>query len=549
MGTKNWAHQSSLYHLSMIGDLLYGYAISFGYRKFSRLWKQFKIDNVYTLHRLIIACAAFTNPKDLWNRHDIQLSSNTMAQAQENLTVILKTTPWSTSASVTNNNDHPKVILVPGSFSDHVIQILEKEIRPSFANKQAEKVVHRAQTTISTHQEKMKQAIRTIEPGNEDNSGAAIITEVKTKSLIQHEPRQPRFRIAPVGDTPNEEEEIWAALDNESEGQDLLSQPRRWNKNFLESIAVAEWCAQQPIQDTSRVHEVFMLLVGPILAMTDSLQKRYQIRGLDMLTRFLIQYHHPVDASDCCGSKLGGLCQVTVDSRIWIKIFERTGMDQLLDRNLRPLLAPAQSAGSAEETERERNDGLEALQAAFRAYLTLILVNTEPNDMPTSLTDDARPGSVGRMGLQGGVNVNSNSTPPISVETVFMNGVLGSFMRANNSKEYQMLVLEWMKRLVSPVISFDFILEQLSQNQSTTTRQCLDSKRDGSCSKTELGFQGVYGMGPLTIKYLPSLLQHIRNILQYPFPTSSAMGRLDTLNLAYKASEALYAIMEVSRPR
>ncbi|KAF9950390.1 hypothetical protein BGZ72_007959 [Mortierella alpina] len=503
------------------------------------------IDNVYTLHRLMIACAAFTNPEDLWNRHDISISSKTIVQAYKNLDRISRSTPWSDTGlgtpSSTAADDH-HLILVPGNFSSHVLQILNEEIRPCFANKQAEKMAHRAHSTISQHQGKIRQAVETGTNGSPETT--TTISSTKNENVVYHQ-QQPsttlsahqRFKIAPIGDTPNDEDEMWTVLDDESE-QHLASQPRRWNRNFFESVAIVEWCAQQPIQDVSRIHEVFMLLVGPILAMVDSPQKQHSIRGLDILTRFLIQYYYDGDSS--VGSSKG-----PVDSRIWIKIFERTGIDQLLDRNLRPLLAPVH-ATPTDDDEPGANVQLEALQAAFRAYLTLVLANTEPENQPSSTVDGARPNSYG--GVHAGKAGDTNGSP-LSVETLFLQGVMGSFMRANNSGEYQMMVLEWMRRLVAPVISFDFILEQLPQNQLRVIPYSESSSDKQPVACTQTGIPAIYGMGALTIKYLATLMQHICNIFQYPFPSPSSTGRLEALDLACKASEALYAVMEVSQPR
>lgn len=496
----------------------------------------------------MLACAAFTNPKDLWNKHEVSISSKTIAQAYKNLDQISTSTSWS-DAGLSNpfykTDGHPHSILVPGNFSSHVIEILDQEIRPCFTNRQAEKMIHRAQSTISTHQGKIRQA---VEIGTDGRSEATTtVASSKNLDVVQQSSTalsaRQRFRIAPIGDTPNDEEELWTMLDDESE-QHLASQPRRWNKNFFESVAIVEWCAQQPIQDNSRIHEVFMLLVGPILAMMDSPTKQHSIRGLDILTRFLMQYHHDGASSGRKDSGPGGSTG-PVDPRIWIKIFERTGIDQLLDRNLRPLLAPPTS-GPTSDYEPGANVHLEALQAAFRAYLTLVMVNTEPENLPSSDASGVRPKSRG--GVPSGKSGDADGSP-LSVETLFLQGVLGSFMRANNSAEYQMLVLEWMRRLVAPVISFDFILDQLPQNHSMIV-PCSDRNSDQQpVAGTQTDFQDIYGMGALTIKYLASLVQHIGNIFQYPFPSPSSTGRLEALNLAHKASEALYAVMDVSQPR
>ncbi|KAF9961697.1 hypothetical protein BGZ70_008225 [Mortierella alpina] len=506
------------------------------------------IDNVYTLHRLMIACAAFTNPKDLWNKHDVLISSKTMARAYRNLDLISKSTPWSDAGLSTTSSkaarDH-HLILVPGNFSSNVLQILDQEIRPCFTNKRAERLARQAQSTIAIHKDKVRQAIDTGTDGGPEPSKSIVSS--KHLDVVRHQQQRAttnaapkRFRIARIGDTPNDKSDDLLS----KSAQQLASLPHEWYESFFESVAIMEWCAQQPIQDNSRIHEVFILLVGPILTMMDSPQKQHSVRGLDILTRFLIQYHQEGASSgrkdSCTGSS-----KSPVDSRIWIKIFERTGIDQLLEENLRPLLAPP-SAGSAHDNEPEAIVHLEALQAAYRTYLTLVMVNTEPEDLPSSDFDGACPNPRGD--IHAGTSGDANGSP-LSVETLFVQGVLGSFMRANNSREYLILVLEWMKCLVARIIPFDFILVQLPQNYMMED-PCSDMNSDKQLAAgTQTGFQEIYGMGARTIKYLATLLQHICNIFQYPFPSPSSTDRLEALNLASKASEALFAVMKVSRPR
>ncbi|KAG0257177.1 hypothetical protein BG011_004095 [Mortierella polycephala] len=519
------------------------------------------VDNTLTLHRLIVACAAFTSPKDLWIKHDPQISKSIMTKAQEILATLFQTTPWSTpsassisfaspadSATVSAPSYNLKVIRIPGSFSDHVIKILEKDIRSCFTHVKANKMVERAQTTISQHQQKMRQTVQTIEDAEGSIATTGTITVTGEKELVSIHPQHgatassQKIMIAPVVDTPNDEEELWTAMDDESNMDPR--QPRRWDKNFPESVPVLEWCTQQQIQDPSRVHEVFMLLVGPILAMMDSVHKRYQIRGLDLLSRFLIQYHGP-SMNDRSASK-----SQRDDQRIWIKIFERTGLDQVLERNLKPLLSPLQAPNTLETPAEvaQSNEQLEALQAAFRAYLTLILVNTEPRDRPVTEADDPHPTSMrGRNVVRGGIDGDTTTT--LTIENLFLHGILGRIRGTNLSKEYLSLVFEWMERLIRPVIVFDSILEQLPPSQLDLTRA-----PDGGASISSTGVIAtesvlVFGMGSLTIKYLQSLLEFIFNVLDYQFPSSPATIRLQSLNLAWRASNALHAVMETSKPR
>ncbi|KAG0326086.1 hypothetical protein BGZ99_010140 [Dissophora globulifera] len=598
------------------------------------------IDNTYTLHRVIIACAAFTNSKDLWNRLDPSSSKASLTLSQENLKLIYTTTPWSISPDSVNSSsssssttattflDKRVLIKIPGSFSDHVIQILEKELRPCFTHTKAEKVASRAQATIEHHQERLRQTplVQMLDgprtsgsdDENDDEDGVSlsdgIVTTRKSNAeLIRvHQPQkllQPnqkpipsqRILIAPVTDTPNDEEEVWMATDDVTSmtattaAVDISSQPKRWNSNFLESVPVAEWCAQQTIQDPSRIHEVFMVLVGPILALTEALQPRYRIRGLDVLTRFLLQYYdvdgqtsgiqqqyqqqHPVPSSKkkpspatLAQAKMRNrkkLVQPTlkrpaVDPRIWIKIFERTGLDQVLERSVKPLLGPLQmgmaptfsSNAVLDPLEDDDEDSsLQGTHAAFRAYLTLILVNTEPEDQPTSLSEHSTITLGHRLATSASISGGSHGVQvsdldALTVENLFLHGILASFRKANPTKAYRTAVLGWIKILVAPVISFEFIRDQLRElgtlNVTMLQTHQSDSQEQG---QTRQLFQGIFGMGRVTIKYLPTLVDHICHILEFPLPSSPASVREESLKLACAASDALRAVMEVSRAR
>ncbi|KAF9144070.1 hypothetical protein BG015_000224 [Linnemannia schmuckeri] len=516
------------------------------------------VDNTYTLHRVIMACAAFTNPKDIWNLRYPSLSNATMAQAEQNLAAIIQHTHWSVPlGSVDDNSSHDRnrnnsnsshAIMIPGSFSDHVIQILEKEIRPCFANVQAHKVAQRAQATIEMHQEKMRlqdkqhqQAIAMVEGGYGDSTGSkddgAVITTGGGRDTgkdathrQQHQiaqDRSTRFKIAPVCDTPNDEDEFWTRMDNRSEDDPTL--PKRWDVDFLEAVPIVEWCAQQSIQDRGRILEVFMVLVGPILALAETVSFRYRVRGLDLLSQFLLRYHDTDNNNNTIDQQGPGRPRPAAGSRIWIKIFERTGLDQVLERTLTPLLAPIQAMFSPAPGAEDSGDSeysLEVLNAAFGAYLTLILVNTEPGDKPTSITDDSH-----RIPLSQQYPGASSITTALTIENLFIHGLLGSFKRASPSKEYRTVVLEWIARLVRPVVPLDFLLQ---------------GSFDPSLRK---GFQGIYGMGSLTIKYLPTLIPYLCSVLEYPLPSSPLDVRLESLTLAWRASEALYHVMDVTRAR
>ncbi|KAG0365861.1 hypothetical protein BGZ54_006102 [Gamsiella multidivaricata] len=508
------------------------------------------LDNTYTLHRLVIACAAFVNSKDLWNRLEPLVSGRSQANAQENLRILYQTTPWSIrsvpNAPPSDSTRHDRnVVMIPGSFSDHIIQIIEKEIRPCFTHVKAQKAALRAQKTIELHQEKMRQSAPLIEEAKDPGEIANEIVIPGNKSIMQRRTQgvglTQRIRIASVIDTPNDEEETWTVMDDHELNLSNASQVRRWDKNFLEAVPVVEWCAQQPIQDPSRIHEVFMLLVSPILAMTDSLQPRHRIRGLDLLTIFLIQYQ------DASRGNFDAKHRRQNDSRIWIKIFERTGLDQVLERSLKPLLGPLQmgvTSTPGSELQYDDDNELERINAAFRAYLTLILVNTEPDDKPRSSIENGRLASLS----SSGTGTSTSDLNMLTVENLFLQGVIGSLRKANPTKQYRALVLEWTKILVNPVVSFDFVWEQMHQHQRSLNIVPLETEL-GNGSTREQSFQGIYGLGSLTIKYLLTLVQHTCNILDFPIPSSPPSARLESLNLAWRASETLHAVMQVCKPR
>ncbi|KAF9937988.1 hypothetical protein BGZ65_000699 [Modicella reniformis] len=514
------------------------------------------VDNPYTLHRLIIACATFTNNKDLWNTLEPSISSGNTEKALENLQMLYQTTPWSigpdsntssTSSTIRGRN----TIMIPGSFFDHVIQIIEKDIRPCFTHLRAQKMANRAQRTIESHQEKMRQPAPLIEDTQDSDATTGSIILMGTQGLVGQpttgSKSSQRVQITLVQDTPDDEEDEWSELDNSSysTGSNVL-QPKRWDTTFLEAVPVVEWCAKQPIQDPSRIHEIFMLLLAPILAMTDSTQPRHRIRGLDLLTGFLIQYH------DYSGWSSAGRNRRQVDPRIWIKIFERTGLDQVLERALRPLLGPLElgmstdpeAVKASDNDALAHDDELERVNSAFRAYLTLILVNTEPNDKPASATAPSRPVTFNSAPTTGGAeNTDLNL---LTIEKLFLHGILGSFQRTNPSMEYRMLVLEWMEILVRPVIALDLIWVQMVQQMTL-----LSVIPQGSVAPSTpvQRFQGIYGMGAPTMKYLLTLVAHICTILDFSFPSSPPTMRQKSLVLARKAADALRAIIEVSKPR
>lgn len=509
------------------------------------------MNNTYTLHRLVIATASFTNPSDLWNTHD-HLGTRTVHQAHKTLQAIIQHTPWSDRPGAgRESTSTAHQIMIPGSPSDHVIQILQTEMRPCFIHARAQSIEQRAQATVVAHQDRVRQQLEEAKKDEErqrEEGPSQAVVSVKDQ-LVTHRstgPRQ-RFHIAEVGDDANEVDELHEALLRDSSTA-LGGASKRWDANCLESVAVTEWCAQQPIQDVSRVQEVFMTLVGPILAMVDSGQDRFRARGLNLLCRFLIQQMY----------QTGSMRATNASSRIWIRIFEKTGLDQVLIRGIIPLISPLNvmvTEKPLDPTEvllDSKEFVQETVSAALRAFFTLIVVNTEPEDRPpvTALKDGTKP-LMPRQFFQ--VNHDaSTGLIPITIEEMFIKGVLGSFRRTNPSKEYRSLILQWMQILVQPIASLEFVVKQLEtecfkfggragENEGEEEEEARQDR--GS------GLRGVYGLGPLANKYLPTLVTYLGDILDLPFPSSPIQERMESLAMAWRASEALCGVIQVSKAR
>ncbi|GJJ72063.1 hypothetical protein EMPS_04420 [Entomortierella parvispora] len=516
------------------------------------LLKDGPITDTYVLRRTIMACAAFTNPKDLWNERN-PVAEKTIVIAKDNLKCLYLNTRWSTGVKAAEDKDlesgHSNNV---GTFSENVIDILAKVLRPSFANIQAQKAMDRAQLTIETHQKDVQKATKMIEDLSTEPSekGTLVTTTTHSKDLttrrqpLRSRPQQ-RFQIAPVKDTPNEDDWSGAFEDPDRDSSEL-----RWNTNFLESIAIVEWCALQSIEDSSRIQEVFMLLLAPILTLADSIS-RHRIRGLNLMCQFLIRHHqeNPSSLSLTPGA----------DPRIWIRIFERTGLDQVLERALVSILTPLNVSMSSDEaraaaelkldpqaaTAADGLEELEAIRAGFRAYLTLILVNTEPSDKPRF--DEDRPSTPGRKYSA----FRDGSEPVVSVEGLFVLGVLGGLMRASPSNEFRELILEWMECLVNSVITFDRIQDQMPYDDTL----CLESKTGvtpallSDSLDQKISCLAIYGMGELSTKYLLTLVPYLCSVMEFPLPSSPPQQRLECLKLAGQASDSLRALMSVTRGR
>ncbi|KAG0096901.1 hypothetical protein BGZ93_003814 [Podila epicladia] len=504
------------------------------------------VNNTYTLHRLIITSASFSNPGDLWNTYDSQ-GTKIVRQAHETLQAIIQHTPWSdTGAGQGSSTAHQ--IMIPGSLSDHVIQILQKEMRPCFIHARAQSIEKRAQATVVAHQDQVRRQLEQEKEAESQREGASDVISVRNQ--VHSTSSRQRFQIAEVGDDANEVEEFHEALHRDSNpALGVLS--KKWDTHCLESVAVTEWCAQQPIQDVSRVQEVFMILVGPILAMMDSNQDRFRARGLNLMCRFLIQ--------QTLQQRPGARAAASDSfSRIWIRIFEKTGLDQVLIRGIVPLIAPL----NVMITEKPL-DPMEALldskefvqdtvSAALRAFFTLILVNTEPEDRPPSMeyaTTPLRP----RQFYQANQD-ESSGLYPLTIEELFIKGVLGSFRRTSPSKEYRALILRWMQTLVQPVVSLEFLVHELENEYFRFERKALkngeaDREEEESKKDRETELQGVYGLGPLATKYLPTLVTYLADVLDLPFPSSPIQQRIESLEMAWRASEALCSVIQVSRAR
>ncbi|KAF9338228.1 hypothetical protein BG006_007713 [Podila minutissima] len=504
------------------------------------------VNNTYTLHRLTIASASFTNPGDLWNTHD-PLGTKIVHQAHKTLQAIIQHTPWSdTGAGQRRSTTHQ--IMIPGGLSDHVIQILQKEMRPCFVHARAQSIEKRAHATVMAHQDQVRWQLEQEKKGESQREGASDAVGVRDQTRSTG-PRQ-RFQIAEVGDDANEVDEFHEALHRDSNPA-LGALSKRWDTHCLESVAVTEWCAQQPIQDVSRVQEVFMTLVGPILAMMDSNQDRFRARGLNLLCRFLIQ--------QLLRQKPGARATASDSlSRIWIRIFEKTGLDQALIRGIVPLIAPL----NVMITEKPLDpmevllDSKEFVQdtvsAALRAFFTLIVVNTEPEDRPPSMEDATTP--LRSRQLYQASQDEPSGLYPLTIEELFIKGVLGSFRRTSPSKEYRALILRWMQILVQPVVSLGFLVHELENEYFKFGRK--DSEKEEEEEKEEESkrdrgkeLRGVYGLGPLATKYLPALVTYLADVLDLPFPSSPIQERIESLEMAWRASEALCSVIQVSRAR
>ncbi|KAG0041000.1 hypothetical protein BGZ82_003611 [Podila clonocystis] len=504
------------------------------------------VNNTYTLHRLIIASASFTNPGDLWNTYDPILGTKIVHQAHNTLQAIIQHTPWSdTGAGQVKSTTHQ--IMIPGSLSDHVIKILQREMRPCFIHARAQSIELRAQATVVAHQDQVRQQLEQESKGESQKEGASDAVGVIGQSLVMRSagPRK-RFQIAEVGDDANEVDELHEALHRDSNPA-LGALSKRWDTHCLESVAVTEWCALQPIQDVSRVQEVFMTLVGPILAMMDSNQDRFRARGLNLVCRFLIQH--------LLQQRPGA--RAASDSRIWIRIFEKTGLDQVLIRGIVPLIAPLNVMIT------EKLDPMEALldskefvqdtvSAALRAFFTLIVVNTEPEDRPPSMEDATTP--LRSRHLYQARKDEALGLYPLTIEELFIKGVLGSFRRTSPSKEYRALILRWMQILIQPVVSLGFLVRELENEYFRFGTKVSENEKEEEAEEEskkdrEKDVRGVYGLGPLATKYLPTLVTYLADVLDLPFPSSPIQERIESLEMAWRASEALCGVIQVSRAR
>ncbi|KAG0054127.1 hypothetical protein BGZ83_011914 [Gryganskiella cystojenkinii] len=535
------------------------------------LLKSRSINDTYVLRRVMIACAAFTNPKDLWNARNPAVD-RVVAIAKENLRTLYHTTPWTMDNTSFKTSTEDSASSSPstgsrgiqGTFSDHVIDILANVLRPTFANVQAQKAMDRAQLTIQAHQEVVRQSTRLIQDlsTNQTTEADGVLAtatqsrDLTTMPLLRSVPR-PRFQIAEVKDTPNEEDDLSEIIENPDRDNSRL----RWNTNFLESIALVEWCAQQTIQDVGRVQEVFMLLLAPTLALAESTQSRHRIRGLDLMSQFLIRYQDVSSSFSTTAATTSSKVTPATDPRIWIRIFERTGLDQVLERALIPILTPFNASITSDDilarmtlnsdaqadTTNVASDALEdleAVRAGFRAYLTLILVNTEPEDRPQTLEGHGQ--GHGQSSFL--ASRKSLTEAAVTVENLFTLAVLGGLGRASPSKEFRAMVLEWTECLVSPIIAFDRIRDQMPQDKSL----CLEPTARNSATEEkgeDSTFLAIYGLGDVTTKYLITLVPYLCDVLEIPIPSSPPRTRLDSLKLAGQASDTLRAVMAVTRAR
>ncbi|KAF9427468.1 hypothetical protein BGZ94_004834 [Podila epigama] len=523
------------------------------------------IDNAYTLHRMIISSTSFTNPLDLWVSFDLNLSPKIVQQAHDSLKAIIHHTPWSDRDNPTTSTGsgvdksfsattpRRQQIMIPGSLSDHVIKIIEKDIRPCFIHARAQKITDRARSTVVAHQDRMKQLAKAQQDVGDEGPAEFPTYQTPVSNVDQgrivrrQESNTTRFHIAEVGDDSNDMEDLNQALEQVvmDPTSNTAALVRTWDTNCLEAVAVLEWCVMQPIRDRSRAHEVFMMLVGPILALLDSPRNRFRTRGLDMLCRFLIQQQQ-IDLTrlNKRGRDVHALPERTrYDARIWIRIFERTGLDQVLVRSMVPLLVPLHEsvAPNAPVDPKEalfddKEYSQDLMHAAFRAYLTLIMVNSEPESWPPIprpiFQAKRRDGSVQNL---------------LTVEELFIKGILGRLGRVNSTKRSRVLVLKWMQVLLQDVIPVDEVVVRPLENEYFTFDSVV---RDGIAAEGSVASKvGIYGMGVLAMKYLPTLVGYMGEVLDIPLPSSPVQERKVSLELARQASETLYELIRVARER
>ncbi|KAG0234044.1 hypothetical protein BGW42_006910 [Actinomortierella wolfii] len=565
-----------------------------------------KLDNSFTVHRILVAGASFTNPRDTWMASNLlPPGSPKLATIAHNLLNHVKeSTPWtlvtspSSATSKPPSSQYPEgTILIPGTFSDNVIQVLE-QTRIFFTNRRATQMAERAKVAIDTHQQILERQ-QLLQSEAHPHGTQTSLSPLKTKGV------RPRIKLADAGDEAIEMDEPYFASTPSSmtihqhEQQGISHQFPRWDRERLESLSVVEWCAQQRVDNPAKIHPVLMLLLAPILGCIESNVLRFQVRALRLLKQFLTMYHplfasfsstndadHPVideetaktmdeinshSVSTVMTSSTptpphGAVTGSTVgDPLIWIKIFERTGLDQVFARALRPLLHPlrpqtdlesasgAAVAGQGEQVlepgttaQQALEEELEMIHTAFQTYLVLLAVNTEDK---YDADEDEKEYS-GRKLFQNQSKDSGQDECILSVEELFVAGVLGSTLTVNPSDQYRTVILDWMGILIQEYIDGSDLVRDPSSTTSAPATIITKAKNPVAV---------LQGLGRRTIKHLPAVVRFVCEMLELPVPTApwstkdakalaiTSTKRRLRLELLYHAAKSLQILIGVTQ--
>ncbi|KAF9975562.1 hypothetical protein BGZ73_000774 [Actinomortierella ambigua] len=565
-----------------------------------------KMDNSFTVHKALIAGASFTNPADTWMSPTLLSPGSLTLEsiAHKFLRHIQDSTPWtlpSTSSSLPSLQYPKGTILIPGTFSDNVMQVLD-QTRIYFTNRRASQMNERVKVVVDAHQQTLRMQ-RLTGPDDPSQNQPTAIVPLRTAGV------RPKFKIADAGDEAIELDEqhlvhATGAMTVQSQQHDTPLHHPRWDQDRLESLAVVEWCTQQRVDDPTKIQPMLMMLLAPILACIESNVLRFQVRALQLLKQFLTMYHPTFASLDkkeedlsqdnaqhaAIDDQTGTLSSAPFtrgttmhtpsrtrslraggDPLIWVKIFERTGLDQVFARALRPLMHPLRpqadagtvpGAGSGDfvlepgvSAHQAIDEELDMVQTAFQTYLVLMAVSTETG-IGMEKDEDASDGqSVSqRQRYQTQSQGQKQDEPLLSVEELFVAGILGSTLTVNPSDQYRMLILDWMRILIEENIERRDLVKRGSGTSSTTA---LTVSTDG-------GEEPVFvlrGLGRRTIKHLPAVVRFTCEMLELPVPTMpwsktdlEALAvtnnkRKLRLELLRRAAESLRVLLRVTRAR